>query len=231
MKEHISELCTYNIADVTVNEHTFGIRAADIEERRNSASLLINKMYSWRGYSGNHRVGNEPHKITLTATNKEGETIGTLSLGMDTPDGLLADQVFRDCIEPYRQKGKVCEITKLAIDPTIKSKEILASLFHVAFLYARDIHQCKEIFIEVNPRHRRFYEAMLSFKVECESRDNPRVDAPAVLLRMNTEEGTNLIKTCKESSLKEGLKDRSLLYYFFSKNEENGILKRLQGME
>ena len=83
---------------------------------------------------------------------------------------------------------------KLAIDPGVKSKAVLASLFHVAFIYARDLHGCSDIFIEVNPRHRRFYEAMLDFVVECESRPNPRVDAPAVLLRGNTALGTRRIR-------------------------------------
>lgn len=217
-----------SIVDVPLNERVFGIRAADIDERRNSASMLISKMYAWRGYSGNHQVGNDPNRITLTASDK-GEVIGTLSLGLDSEIGLLADQVFKDRLDPYRAQGKVCEITKLAIHPDVKSKAVLASLFHVAFIYARDLNLCSEIFIEVNPRHRRFYEAMLGFKVECESRPNPRVDAPAVLLRVNTVYGSEQIATRGGKSGNPG-NDRSLFPYFFSAKEEVGIINRLKNI-
>lgn len=215
-----------SIVDVCINERIFGIRAADVDERRNSASMLISKMYTWRGYTGNHQVGNDPNRITLTASDK-GEVIGTLSLGLDSQVGLLADEVFQDRIDPYRARGKVCEIVKLAIDPAVKSKAVLASLFHVAFIYARDLNACSEIFIEVNPRHRRFYESMLGFEVECASRHNPRVDAPAVLLRVNTVFGTEQIVTRGGKSSNPG-NDRSMFPYFFSSREEAGIINRLK---
>ena len=215
-----------SIVDVTINESVFGIRAADVDEQRSSASMLISKMYAWRGYSGNHQIGNDPNRITLTASNKSG-VIGTLSLNLDSEVGLLSDQVFRDHIDPYRAQGKVCEIIKLAFDPSVKSKAVLASLFHVAFIYARDLHKCSDIFIEVNPRHRRFYEAMLDFKVECESRPNPRVDAPAVLLRGHIAHGTQRIAEVAGKG-DHAVGDRSLFPYFFSPREEAGIIGRLK---
>lgn len=215
-----------NIVDVTINESVFGIRAADVDEHRNSASMLISKMYAWRGYSGNHQIAHDPNRITLTASNEDG-VIGTLSLNLDSEVGLLADQVFQDHIDPYRAEGKVCEIIKLAIDPTVKSKAVLASLFHVAFIYARDLHQCSDIFIEVNPRHRRFYEVMLDFQVECESRPNPRVDAPAVLLRGHIARGTQRIAEVAGKG-DHAVGDRSMFPYFFSPREEAGIIARLK---
>jgi hypothetical protein len=215
-----------SIVDVTINESVFGIRAADVDEQRSSASMLISKMYAWRGYSGNHHIGDDPNRITLTASNKDG-VIGTLSLNLDSDVGLLADQVFQDHIDPYRAQGKVCEIIKLAFDPAVKSKAVLASLFHVAFIYARDLHQCSDIFIEVNPRHRRFYEVMLDFRVECESRQNPRVDAPAVLLRGHIARGTQRIAEVAGKG-DHALGDRSLFPYFFSPREEAGIIARLK---
>ncbi|MCH3011654.1 hypothetical protein K3W89_14845, partial [Listeria monocytogenes] len=56
---------------------------------------------------------------------------------------------------------------------------------HLAVIYARDMHGCTDIVIEVNPRPRRFYERMLGFRKEGELKINPRVDAPAYLLRVN----------------------------------------------
>lgn len=215
-----------NIAELSINERIFGIRAADVAERRNSASMLINKMYAWRGYSGNHQIHQDPNRITLTASDK-GEVIGTLSLGLDSDVGLLADQSFKECIDPYRAQGKVCEIIKFAIDPAVKSKAVLASLFHVAFIYARDLHRCSDIVIEVNPRHRRFYEAMLGFTMVGDARPNLRVDAPAVLLQVSTAYGTEQIAKLAGNSHNPGI-DRSLFPYFYSLKEEAGIIERLK---
>ena len=216
-----------SIVDISINERTFGIRAADIDAQRNSASMLINKMYAWRGYAGGQQIGADPNKITLTASDKD-EVIGTVSLGLDGEVGLLADQVFRDRLAPYRARGAtVCEIIKLAIDPSIKSKSVLASLFHVAFIYGRYLHGCSDIFIEVNPRHRRFYQGMLGFTVECDTRPNPRVEAPAVLLHLDMAYCAEQIARFGGTSANPG-NERSLYPFVFSPREEAGIIERLR---
>lgn len=218
-----------NISDVTINEKSFGIRVADTDEGRSSASLLINKMYGWRGYAGTHRIDDDPNRITLSASDK-GEVVGTVTLGIDSPIGILADEVFKDQIEPFRARGaKVCEITKLAFDPTVRSKMALASLFHILFIYGRRMHNCTDVFIEVNPRHRRFYETMLGFKRMGEMRSNPRVDAPAYLLWTNLDDVQEKIERLGGSSDHPGT-ERSLFPYFFSPKEEEGIAQRLMSL-
>ena len=84
-----------DIEDVIVNQDSFGIRLLDTAEGRNSASMLINKMYAWRGYAGTHQASDDPNRIVLTATDK-GDVVGTLSLGIDTDIGLMADEIFRE---------------------------------------------------------------------------------------------------------------------------------------
>ena len=213
-------------ADSTLDEKSFRIRVADTDEGRGKASLLINKMYSWRGYGGAHKIDDNPSRITLSASDK-GEVVGTVTLGIDSPAGLLADQVFRDAIDPFRAHGaKVCEITKLAFDPTVNSKIALASLFHILFIYGRRLHKCTDVFIEVNPRHRRYYETMLAFKRMGEVRSNPRVDAPAYLLWANLDEIQEKIEFWGGKSHCPGT-ERSLFPYFFSQKEEEGISRRL----
>ncbi|MDB5766169.1 MAG: N-acetyltransferase [Collimonas fungivorans] len=215
-----------NISDVTINEKSFGIRVADTDEGRSSASLLINKMYAWRGYAGTHRIEDNPNRITLSASDK-GEVVGTVTLGIDSPIGILADEVFKDQIDPFRARGaKVCEITKLAFDPTVRSKMALASLFHILFIYGRRMHKCTDVFIEVNPRHRRFYETMLGFTRLAELRSNPRVAAPAYLLWSNLDDVQEKIECLGGTSNHPGT-ERSLFPYFFSPKEEAGIAKRL----
>lgn len=215
-----------NISEMTINTRSFGIRVADTEEGRNRASMLINKMYAWRGYTGTHRLEDNPNQITLSAFDK-GEVIGTVTLGVDSPVGILADEVFKDHIDVFRARGaKVCEISKLAFDPTVRSKFALGSLFHILYIYAHHIYQCTDAFIEINPRHRRYYEHMLGFRTQSGVRLNPRVNAPAHLLWLSLDFMGQQIERLGGVS-DQGGAERSLYPYFFSKREEIGIADRL----
>jgi hypothetical protein len=49
-----------------VSRQEFKVRLATTEDRRKSASLLIEKMYSWRGYDSPD-LTHDPNKITLVA--------------------------------------------------------------------------------------------------------------------------------------------------------------------
>jgi hypothetical protein len=225
--ERGAEIGHDSIRDVAINEKTFGIRVADTDEGRSSASLLINKMYAWRGYAGTHRIDDNPNRITLSAMDKGGAARGTVTLGIDSEIGLLADETFRDEINRFRARGaKVCEITKLAFDPTASSKSALASLFHILFIYGKYLHNCTDVFIEINPRHRRYYETMLGFKRQSDVRENPRVKAPAYLLWCSLEYVEAEIDRVGGNANHPG-DERSLYPYFFSRQEEIGIARRL----
>ena len=216
-----------SLVDIEINERTFGIRAADIESQRNSASMLINKMYGWRGYAGEHKIEHNPNRITLTAANSE-HTIGTVTLGIDSPVGLLADELFKPELDAMRLKGaRLCEIIKLAFETENRSPMALAALFHVLFIYAYHVHKCTDAFIEVNPRHRRYYERMLGFECMGELKMNPRVMAPAYLLHLNLDQMSANIASMGGKS-QQASEFRSLYPYFFSKREEAGIIQRLQ---
>ncbi|GAB3407720.1 hypothetical protein GCM10027318_19480 [Massilia agilis] len=214
------------LEDVVVTQDSYGIRLTDTAEGRSSASLLINKMYAWRGYAGTHQIVDDPNRMTLTATD-HGRVVGTLTIGMDAPVGLSADQVFKEELDEMRERGaRLCEFTKLAFDPSVKSKTSLANLFHLAVIYARDIHHRTDIVIEVNPRHRRFYEQMLGFKQLGELKTNPRVNAPAYLLRVELDFVTEQIRQYG-GTFSEKSTGRSFYPYFFSPREEQGIINRL----
>lgn len=226
LSENHDTISSSQYEDVIVNQDMYGIRLTDTAEGRNSASMLISKMYAWRGYTGTHQLGDDPNRITLTATD-EGETVGTLTIGIDSPIGLAADQIFKEEMDAHRARGaKLCEFTKFAFDTNVRSKTSLANLFHLAVIYARDIHECTDIMIEVNPRHRRFYEHMLGFTREADVRINPRVNAPAYLLRVNLEYVTEQIRL-HGGNFGSNTTERSFYPYFFSPREEAGILNRL----
>jgi hypothetical protein len=210
----------------TLDRKEFKIRLADGQGQRSSASMLIKKMYSWRGYESSFSLDAEPNRVTLVASTGD-LTIATISIGFDSSSGLLADNLYRTELDLLRQGGrKLCEFTKLAVESRIRSKQVLAAIFHIAFIYAREIHGMTDLFIEVNPRHVKFYERMLGFVRLGEEKLNARVNAPAILLRLDLE---FVREQVDRYGGKPDLGDstRSLYPHGFSKSESAGIAKRL----
>jgi hypothetical protein len=166
--------------------------------------------------------------MTLTASEHD-TVIGTISVGFDSPIGLLCDELYLDEINVLRDAGrKVCEFTKLAMDSVMQSRRVLASLFHVAYIYAHRIRGVHQLMIEVNPRHVRYYERMLGFKVSGPQRMNRRVLAPAVLMSLDFQHAHEQINALGgKPELAEA--NRSLYPLFFSVAEEAGIVGRLRG--
>ncbi|PZU08588.1 acetyltransferase [Sphingomonas sp.] len=152
-------------------------------EHRQMACDLINRRYSWRGYGDDHQLINRPSHTTFTVSTGS-DVIGTVTLAADSDRGLSADTLFRPEIDEYRNgpDACVCELTKLAFDTNAESKHLLGALFHVVFIYGIWKHKGTDLFIEVNPRHRRFYEAMLGFSRIGELRMNESVSAPSQLM-------------------------------------------------
>lgn len=183
-------------------------------------------MYSWRGYAGTHRVEEHPNRVTLFAAER-GMTVGTVTLGFDSPAGLLADASYKDVIDGYRMQsgGRVCEITKLAVAPAANSTKTLASLFHVMFICGRLKHGCTDVFVEVNPRHRRYYETMLGLTCVGDLRTNGRVGAPSYLLWANLDHVEEQIRKLGGTGATPS--ERSLYPHFFSPSEARDIAERL----
>lgn len=211
--------------ETRVSKQEFKVRLATSEDRRKSASLLIEKMYSWRGYDAD-ALGTDPNKITLVAY-LEDKVVGTLTLGLDSPHGMVVDELYKREADTLRAEGRrPCDITRLAVDQDIKSKSVLAALFHLSFIYGRSIHRATDFLIEVNPRHVLFYERMLGFEPFGEERICPRVNAPAVLLRLDLTYANEQIKRYGGTGAAvPGVK--SIYPYFFSREDELGITQRL----
>lgn len=202
------------------------IRLADCDGQRSRANMLLNRMYSWRGYGSEHKLRSAANCVTFTASSGE-DVIGTLSLTVDSAAGLAADRTFADEIAKFRQApgAKLCELTKFAFDTSSPARPRLGALFHIIFIYGSMHYDCTDLFIEVNPRHTRFYEAMLGFTRVGPPRTNVSVNAPSQLMWLNVGDIRRLIdKHAGETS------SRSLYAHFFSAKEEAGIYGRLAGL-
>ena len=210
----------------------FQIRSADTVCKRSSVAMLVDKMYAWRNYeasSPSYRLTHDPNRIAL-AIYDHAHAIATATLGLDSEIGLLADELYGEESEGLRRNGRqLCEITKLAVEHLVRSKRVLASLFHISLIYARHLHGCDDCLIEINPRHVKFYEAMLGFETMGEEKMCRRVNAPARLLRLDI--GRADAKIARFGGHSDGYPgERSLYPYFFSKAEEAGILGRLRSL-
>ena len=211
-------------------ESRFKIRLANSEGRRSTASYLIERRYAWRGYQVSPVAAGVANMITIAAFDKD-LPIATITVGMDSPSGLIVEKLYPDEVRSLRIEGvRLCEFTKLAVDNMVRSKAVLAAIFHIAYIHARRLRGGTDLLIEVNPRHVKFYQAMLGFEVVGAERVDPRVSAPALLLRLK------LAFAEEQISLWGGHRERAaetrLLYpLFFSASEEKGIEGRLRAME
>jgi len=203
----------------------YDICLADSPGRRNLVNRLIKSMYSWRGYHTEHAIisSQNPHQLTLEASTGK-KIAGTLTIGLDSEKGMLVDALYEQEISAFRvDNNRLGELSKLAISPQHSSKELLASLFNLAYIYARIVHKVTYFFIEVNPRHAAYYKRMLGFRQIGEERICPRVNAPAVLLHLElayVDEQVSLLAGSPEPS-----KMRSLYAYFLPKDEEERVVR------
>ncbi|UMR29331.1 long-chain N-acyl amino acid synthase [Massilia sp. MB5] len=209
-----------------LDQQVFHIRMANSAGRREAASLLLTKMYGWRGYAVDPKASHVPNRITLYAE-AGGSTVGTMSLCLDDPAlGLPADDNFGDMLDPLRAAGRrLCEPSRLAIDKGV-SKRVFAALIHISYIYAHNIHGYTDYVIEVNPRHVMFYKRMLGFVDFGGERPCSRVGAPAVLLRLDLDYmGAQIRKFGGQMETQSG--ERSFYPYFFPRWDEPGITSRL----
>lgn len=135
--------------------------------------------------------------------------------------------MYKQEIDALRAQGKrVAEFIKLAADRELHSMRVLAALFHLAYIYGRNIHRYTDAVIEVNPMHVGFYRKILGFEQIGPERTCPRAQAPAVLLSLSADYVAGKIR--QFGGLRERARgERSLYPWFFSPEEEEGITRRL----
>ena len=213
--------------ELLIERSDFHIRLANNRGRRSTSSVLIQRMYSWRGYKSEliDDPARHANRVTLQAC-RDDTVFGTLTVNFDSDGGLAADALYRAEIDEYRNAGAtVSEVTQLAIDPEHGSKEVLGALFHLAHMLCL-LRGVTDVFIEVNPRHVGFYRRMLNFQQVGECRECERVNAPAVLLHV---EIAYMSEQIARYGGHHGRGKRSLYPYFFSRQEQEGLPRRILG--
>jgi len=205
------------------------IRLVETRKKIEAACELVNDRYAWRGYGNSHHIPADAHHMTFTAEIDD-EIVGTITLAVDSSSGLAIDKAFSGEVDAFRcmPDTRVCELTKFAFSPKVQSKELMAALFHIVFVYGSRAHGGTDLFIEVNPRHVRFYESMLGFQRLGCMRQNESVAAPAQLMWLKVSEIREQILRCGGTQSNNA---RSLYPFFFSPTDEDGIYRRLIAAE
>ena len=151
------------------------------------ATSLVKKAYSRLGYAAQEEEPME-HAGAATASLhavQHQTTLGALSVNLDGKSGLRAEALYPLEVAELRRQGALCEFTQLALDTDLAGREVLCSLFYMAYIFSHSVHGAASLLIEVNPRHQCFYERMLGFHQVGEERICQRVGAPAVLLHLD----------------------------------------------
>ncbi|HRO57443.1 MAG TPA: long-chain N-acyl amino acid synthase [Nitrosomonas europaea] len=221
---HIAE------TDCLLQRNGYSIHLVNSLKQRIKASTLIKRMYASRGYQTESAsvFSTSSNQYTFEARQSQ-QLIGTLTLTIDTGKGLLADTLYQPELDQFRRQGRrLCEVSKLAFNPETSSKEIFASLFHMAYIFACHIHNTDDSFIEINPRHATFYKRMLGFRQVGELRTCPRVNAPAVLLHLDLGYMKEQITT---QAGQFNQKTKSIYPHFLSQNREKEIIRIIQARQ
>ncbi|MFZ6734268.1 N-acyl amino acid synthase FeeM domain-containing protein [Undibacterium sp. Ji42W] len=206
----------------------FKVKLVNSMNDRESINMLVNQRFSSRGYA--HPEKSRAMNVLSLQATIENRIVGTLSVQFDSGDGLPLDKLYQFELDSLRRRGaKLCQFTKLAIEKEVKSRSVLASLFHIAEIWALRVRSYNYICIEVNPRHVAFYQRMLKFTVLSDVRDNQQIQAPSVLLGIDLNYVASLVA---QFGGKPELADteRSFYPYLFSPEEEVNLAARLHGM-
>ncbi len=228
----LQALCIEQVDDETIQEFAerkdkFQLKLlSGSSKQKKETSLLIEKRYTWRGYNGAATLDQLPNRMTMNAE-LFGRIYATLTVNVDSPAGLSVDETYPDEVAELRKHGaRLCEFGKFAVEPTVRSKRLLGTLFQLLYIYAHRVQGCTDFLIEINPRHRFFYTRYLEFSQIAEEKECPRVGAPALLLHISAEHVRRRIAELA-GRWRELPDEKSLYKYCLPQPQEDEIVLRL----
>lgn len=180
------------------------VKIAEERDEYEQAFKLIHEVYRDMGYLSEvkeHGMLFGIHSLlpeTVVFVAKSYLTvISTLSLILDTgPFGLPMDVIYKEEVDALRRQGrKISELSALATSKRQRWHNLFMCLNQIMYQYAR-YARVDDLCIAVNPKHVPFYRDILLFEELGPERHYPRVDAPAVALRMDMRK---IAETAKEA--------------------------------
>lgn len=160
------------------------IQLEEMRALQAEAAALLSQLFEDGGLKAGQRATSDEHHIPFVVM-LDGEMIGTLTLGIDSPAGLAIETTFPVEVAALREQpgARLCELTRLAFDAA-ESRPLLAALFAAILQHAFDRYACTDVLIAVDPIHRRFYERMLGFAAFSTERMSGRAGTPIVGMKI-----------------------------------------------
>ncbi len=174
---------------------SFEVGLATAFEDFDSAFRLVHDQYVARGYMAPSPTGRRLtpyHALPGTRVfiaRSSSQVVGTVSLVPDSPELMPCDALYHRELAPLRAAGRrLGEVSSLAVDDGRRAPglSIVRSLVQVVAIYASRIARVDDLCITVNPRHAKFYEALLGFQRFGAPKAYGAVrGAPAVAMRLD----------------------------------------------
>ena len=172
------------------------IKIAESRDELEQAFSLVYQEYQKLGYI----TEPDPSQMSISIYNFLPETavfifksyltvISTLTQVFDSKlFGLPMDVLYRDELAPLRDKDrKLVEIVALATTRDRRWRNVFMYLTRAMFWYAL-YQQVNDLCITVNPKHVEFYKTIFLFEDLGPEKHYPKVNAPAVALRLNLDD-------------------------------------------
>jgi hypothetical protein len=210
----------------------FTIKIASTLAEREAVFSMGYQIYLEKGFikpnSQNWMVQNydfDEDSVILMVQDQDKNLAGSLTMVFDGYSKLPAEKIYSKELKDLRDSGaRMVELSRLIVNPEYRnSKEILVLLFNYLAIYSYHIKNYTSLVVEVNPRHKDYYKALLSFDEIGKEKACPMVqNAPAVLLHLPLKRYQSEVIRCKSQNFVDR-KERSL-YSFFLKPEQESLV-------
>jgi len=158
----------------------------------------------------------------------EGRLAGSMSVRIDSPRGLAADELYRDELDALRgENQRLLELVQVSVDMNSVPRRVLAGLFHTAYLFAGTVHAADYCLLVASARHADFFYASLGFDYVGDERLNRRAGVPMALLAAHL---PTVLEALARLGGRPGLAtgDPTLFANGFSPEEAAGVVQRLK---
>jgi hypothetical protein len=211
----------------------FIIKIANTLDEREAAFKLGYQIYLEKGYvkeNVNQWLVNDydvnQDTTILIVKDKANIVVGSVTLVFKNDDPIPAEKIYQEEINTLTSSGKkIAELSRLVISPDYRnSKEIILLLFNYLSIFAYYIKKYDCLTIQVNPRHKAYYEKLLNFKEIGGEKICPRVqNAPAVLMLLHLGD-FHAKENRSNETVSLDKKDRTLYQYFLKPDQEKLVI-------
>lgn len=205
------------------------LKIAETKEELEACFSLLHDAYVSSGFMRPDPSGMRAtiyHALPTTTTlcaKFDGEVVGTISLIRQSSFGFPMQSIF-DLSEIHAEKGKIAEISALAVHPRFRKSggSILFPLMKFMYQYSTTFFDTYHLVIAVNPDRIEMYESLLFFK-RLQKHAVQNYDfangAPAVGATLNLLQAPKLFK-----KIYGGKPKRKNLYFYFVKTKLKNII-------